>query len=53
MIAEACPAESAAEQESYLLENFMICENYPPEVDQEANFIYRSTSLFSENRISP
>jgi hypothetical protein len=31
MIAEACPAENAAEQESYLLEKFMICENYPPE----------------------
>jgi pimeloyl-ACP methyl ester carboxylesterase len=36
MIAEACVAESNTEQESYLLEKFMICENYPPEEAQKA-----------------
>jgi len=29
MIAEACPAQNAAEQEAYLLEKFMVCEGYP------------------------
>jgi pimeloyl-ACP methyl ester carboxylesterase len=36
MIAEACPAQNAAEQESYLLEKFMVCEGYPLEEAQEA-----------------
>ena len=31
MIAEACPAENAAEQEAFLLEKFLVCEGYPPE----------------------
>ena len=36
MIAEACVAENAARQESYLLEKFMICEGYSPEEAQKA-----------------
>ena len=36
MIAEACPAENAAEQESYLLEKYLICEGYPPEEARKA-----------------
>jgi len=36
MIAEACVAENAARQESYLLEKFMICEGYTPEEAQKA-----------------
>jgi len=36
MIAEACPAENAAEQESYLLEKYLICEGYPPEEARRA-----------------
>ena len=34
--AEACPAENAAEQESYLLEKYLICEGYPPEEARKA-----------------
>ena len=36
MIAEACPAQNAAEQESYLLEKFMICEGYSLEEARQA-----------------
>ncbi len=36
MIAEACPAENAAEQEAFLLEKFLICEGYPPEEGRKA-----------------
>ena len=31
MIAEACVAESACRQETYLLEQFMVCEGLPPD----------------------
>ena len=40
MIAEACPAESALEQEAYLLEKFMICEGYPPEEARRARALH-------------
>ena len=36
MIAEACVAENAARQESYLLEKFMICEGYSLEEARKA-----------------
>ena len=48
MIAEACPAENATEQESYLLEKFMICENYPPEEAQKAGKLNRQR-YYAEN----
>ncbi len=48
MIAEACPAENAAEQETYLLEKFMICENYPPQEAQKAGRLNRQR-YYAEN----
>ena len=41
MIAQACVAENSVEQESYLLEKFMICENYPIEEAQKARQLNR------------
>ncbi len=48
MIAEACPAESALEQEAYLLEKFMICEGYPPEEASRARALHLQR-FYAEN----
>ena len=48
MIAEACPAENAAEQEAYLLEKFMICEGYPPEEARNARRLHLQ-SIYADN----
>jgi pimeloyl-ACP methyl ester carboxylesterase len=53
MIAEACPAENSVEQESYLLEKFMVCENYPIEEAQKARQLNRQrfyTDNYSDYR---
>jgi len=48
MIAGACVAENSVEQESYLLERFMICENYPIEEAQKARELNRRR-FYAEN----
>lgn len=48
MIAEACPAENAAEQEAYLLEKFMICEGYPPDEARNARRLHLQ-SIYADN----
>ena len=48
MIAGACVAENSVEQESYLLEKFMICENYPAEEAQKARQLNRQR-FYAEN----